>query len=64
MYGIFIIFAHRTGSKLSGLKKWPFWYYWEIVDFLAQKSRKPLILQGFSGTVAILRSNHGLTTQI
>jgi hypothetical protein len=24
MYGIFIKFTHCTGSKLGGLKKWPF----------------------------------------
>jgi hypothetical protein len=35
MYGIFIKFAHCTGLKLGGLKKWPFGDYWEIVDFSA-----------------------------
>ena len=33
MYGVFIKFAHCTGSNPSGLKNRPFWDYWEIVDF-------------------------------
>ena len=42
MYGIFIKFTHCTSSKLGGLKKWPFWDYWEIVDFLGIKKPKTL----------------------
>ena len=37
IYGIFIKFTHCTGSKPSGFKKWPFWDYWEIVDFFRHK---------------------------
>ena len=42
MYSIFIKFAHCTGSNLGGLKKWPFWDYWEIVDFFGIKKPKTL----------------------
>ena len=42
MYGIFIKFAHCTGSKPGGLKKWPLGDYWEIVDFFGIKKPKTL----------------------
>ena len=42
MYGIFIKFAHCTGSKPGGLKKWPFGDYWETVDFFGIKKPKTL----------------------
>jgi hypothetical protein len=42
MYGVFIKFAHCTGSKPGGLEKWLFWDYWEIVDFFGTKKPKTL----------------------
>ena len=39
VYDILIKFAHCTGSKLGGLKKWPFGDYWEIVDFFRLPSQ-------------------------
>lgn len=64
VYGIFIKFARCTGSKPGGFKKWAFWGYWEIVKFFGIKKSKTLDFTRFSGTIAILRSNHVLTTQI
>ena len=40
--GSFIKFAHCIGSKPGGLKNWPFWDYWEIVDFFGIKKPKTL----------------------
>ena len=42
IYDNFIKITHCTGSKPGGLKKWPFWDYWEIVDFFGIKKPKTL----------------------